>query len=137
MKNVAILGLLLSASLTACVADNDAPTSSTHAAVSDPSEDPCVGLDDATCRATDGCHVNQHDQAINDVSVFSFDSCSGGAPDRGVDCWELDEATCGTHDDCITVRKVDDDGTIYFADCENEDGSGPTPNKDDDGDFGG
>jgi hypothetical protein len=95
-----------------------------------PSETPdaCSGLDETTCRATTGCHAAYHDQAINDVSVFSFDTCTGPAPLETDGCWDLDEETCAQYDNCTTVRKIDTDGSIYFADCEGE-GDQP-PNKD-------
>jgi hypothetical protein len=117
MKRTALFPLLL---VTACVSPNPAkvvPTPAVGTAA-------CDGLDETTCRAAAGCHANYVDQAIDDVSVFTFDTCSGPAPADDGGCWFLDEAPCATHDDCVTVHKIDPDGSVYFADCEDE-GSQP------------
>ena len=89
----------------------------------------CEGLDETTCKATDGCRAAVQDlcpPGADCAPILSFVECWGTAPSgpiRGGGCGGLDAYQCSLHDDCSPVHASADGTYGNFQYCVDE---GPT-----------
>jgi hypothetical protein len=77
----------------------------------------CEGLDETTCRATDGCRAI--DVVGWDTPIVVYTTCWGTAPSGPVhgECVGLDAYQCSRHDDCRATYRSDLEGQLSFEAC--------------------